>query len=284
MNELDLPPRRTLPPEIRERIRTGTRREDPPSWTVRYRAPLSVAAGVAVLVAGAIVIGQSVNGTSDDFRPGATPPSTSSTSSASPTISTPAPGPPPPLPAMAPDAQTVADLDRCGAAVAGSQYADRYTPRATWQPSFTVGLGGVDGDTTLIAIPEKGGGPLFCEVTSKRGVSLSLPGANPVLLGANGVARVEGLYLSRSGLIAGVAPGVAFLDLEFVDVDPATGNGYARAAALELRDGVFVASINIFSAGDRLRVTGRDKEGNTVVTGEIEYSPSNLPVVGAVGP
>jgi hypothetical protein len=185
---------------------------------------------------------------------------------------------------MAPDARTVADLDRCGAAVAGSRYADRYTPRATWQPAFTVGLGGRDGDITLIAIPEKGGGPLFCEVTSKNGVSLSLPGANPVLLGANGVARIEGLYLSRNGLIAGVAKGVAFLDIEFVDIDPKTGNGYAQAAPLELRDGVFVASINIFSAGDRLRVTGRDKEGNTLVTGEIEYSPSNLPAVGAVGP
>jgi hypothetical protein len=278
MNELDLPPRRTLPPEIRDRIRTGTRLEDPPSRTVRYRAPLSVAAGVAVLVAGAIVIGQSVNGTPDDFRPGATPPVTSATS-ASPTITTPAPGPPPSLPAMAPDAQTAADLDRCGAAVAGSQYADRYTPRATWQPAFTVGLGAVvSGDITLIAIPEKGGGPLFCEVTSRGGVSVSLPGADSVMLGANGIARVEALYLSQNGLIAGVAHGVAFLDLEFVDIDPATGNGYAQAAPLELRDGVFVASINVFSAGDRLRVTGRDKEGNTLVTGEIEYDPSNLPV------
>lgn len=84
MNDLDLPPRRTMPTDVRDRLRAGLHAE--PAPTSRTRAPLAVAAGVAVLAVGAAVVFQS--GGAPDVRAG-TAPTSSAESSTEPSQATP---------------------------------------------------------------------------------------------------------------------------------------------------------------------------------------------------
>jgi hypothetical protein len=263
MNELDLPPRRTMPPEVRDHIRgTTLELEKPPPWTVRQRAPLVVAAGVAVLVAGAVVVGQSVTGTPDDFQPGAAPPSSTQ----------------PPVTVPSSDARTSEDLDHCGVVAHASPRAHEFTPRADWTPVFTV----VKDHVRLIAFREGSGKPAFCKVDGIT-ATVSDPNAEPMALATSGAgtapADIHALYLSSNGLLAGVAQGVASLEYGITHID----GSQATVPMPTLQDDLFVMDISELKPDSTLEVTGLDDTGATVASGEWVFDPAEVPPVGASG-
>jgi hypothetical protein len=103
MNDLDLPPRRTLPPDARERLRDTALAAGPHrSRADRYRGPVAVAAGVAVIAAAAIGVLQP-DGTDDPAGVGSAitstqPPSADETLSLPPQAPDTFTQPPPALP------------------------------------------------------------------------------------------------------------------------------------------------------------------------------------------
>lgn len=278
MNDLELPPRRSLPPEVRDRIRgvTDSGLAEPLRQESRYRGPLAVAAGVAVLAAGAVVLGQSVNGTPDDFRPGMTPPTTSPT----------APGetheeaPFPELTVSPPDANTTEDLDRCGAAVQASSRADEFPPRDAWEPVFTV----TKGDVRIIAFREYGAKPGFCEVDATT-ATVSDPSAETMPIGIDMADLPTGdlyaLYLSDTGLMAGVGQGVDSLEFGVSNVDPVKGGTAHRASPPVFQDELFVVDVGGLTHGSRIDVTVRDPDGQNTARGEWTYDPAKVRPTGA---
>lgn len=143
MNDLELPPRRPLPPAVRARLRARVDREAPRrAW---FRGSLAAAAGVAVLAAGAMMISQSVG---DDSQP-ATAPTTTTTTAGQDLLEL--------------------TLDRCVAAVAGQGYP----PRDQWQ----LVLGASEHDVTVVAA-RAGGRPFFCQATENM-VTMSNPAEVP---------------------------------------------------------------------------------------------------------
>jgi hypothetical protein len=174
MNDLDLPPRRPLPPSVRARLRARLTPEVP--RRARFRGPLAVAAGVAVLAAGAVMISQSV-GDPDDFTPGEVPPATTTV--------------PAPDPTLAP-ATLNGVLDVCVAAVDG----DDYPPREAWQP--VLGARGL-GVTVVAARAE--GKPYACQLTAT-----SVTVSNPAGEVPQSPGTTAGLLLNTpEGVVAGVA-------------------------------------------------------------------------------
>src|SRR5439155_17705757 len=115
----------------------------------RYgRAPLAVAAGVAVLAAGAVIVGQSVNGGAG--RPGDRQVPPTGTSSASRPFD---------------PRKANADLDRCWAAIQAEGKAGDYPDRSRWRAVST-------GHYVWVSITAAfaDGKPLFCQtsVTTTR--------------------------------------------------------------------------------------------------------------------
>jgi hypothetical protein len=278
MNDLDLPPSRTLPSEVRDRIRTAVNGTAPPS---RHRAPLSVAAAVAVLAIGAVIIGQSTAGTPDGFRPG-----TTSTGSAPPSqrVDT-----APPLVVTQPDARTNTDLDRCGTVVAASPRAHEFPPRSAWVPMFTAEPR--DGLTRVIAFREfsSQGKPGFCEITRIEGttatesVTVSDPSAETMALAADGTVDIYALYLSNSGMLAGVAQGVTSVEIGVTNDEPGTGARVRLRTPPVLQNELFVAEVGGLTTGSVIDVGGIVAGGNVAASGEWSYDPAKVRPVGATG-
>lgn len=274
MNDLDLPPRRTLPPEVRSRLRTRVTPTAPPSWAVRHRAPLSVAAAVAVVAAGAVIIGQSVAGTPDDFRAGETPPgSTTSVPAPSSTYTT---LPIPPVDLIPPNAQTTEDLDHCGAAVEASPRANEFAPRSDWEPVFTA----VKDSVRVTAYREYGSRPGFCEINGTT-ARVSDPSAEPMSLGMGDGVDMYALYLGSSGRLAGVAQGVSALEFDVISPDPGLG-AYAREKATPVfQDELFVVDVGPMTPGTKIIVKGLDDGGKVLLQGEWAYDEAKVRPVGA---
>ncbi|GLY41485.1 hypothetical protein Amsp01_075080 [Amycolatopsis sp. NBRC 101858] len=167
-----LPPRRTLPDDVRDRLRAEVRQG------IAKRRPTRVwyaaAAAVVVLAVGAVVATQVIR-----QQPVAGPP--------------PAPDPGNHLTLDAKVATS--SLDRCWAAVRAAGKEDRVPPREEWVPLFTEVLGA----DSVVAVTAAGK-PMFCETTATT-VTLSDPGAAPAYAPGTHV----GLLLhSATGVVAGV--------------------------------------------------------------------------------
>ena len=165
----ELPPRRTLPDDVRDRLRAEVRqglakpRQKPHVW---YAA----AAAVLVLAAGAVVVTRQLR------QPAEAPPAVTGGLTLDARLATSA-------------------LDRCWAAVRAAGKTDRVPPRADWVPLFTEEAAG---DAVVAATAA--GKPMFCETTGTT-VTLSDPGATP----AYAPGTRSGLLLhSATGLAAGV--------------------------------------------------------------------------------
>ena len=270
MNDLDLPPRRTLPSEVRDRIRTRVTPTAPPSWAVRHRAPLSVAAAVAVVAAGAVIIGQSVAGTPDDFRAGEVPP-TSVTAPPSTYEVQPIPAVDP----IPPNAQTTEDLDHCGAVMEASPRAGEFAPRSSWEPVYTV----VRGPVRITAFREYGGKPAFCEIDGPT-ATVSDPSAEPISLAMDDGIDIYALYVGPSGLVAGVAQGVSYLEFGVVNIDPSNGAHAHAKATPAFQDELFVVDVGGLGRGSKIIVRGK---GDAKISGEWAYDPAKVRPVGATG-
>jgi hypothetical protein len=256
MNTLDLPPRRPLPRETRDRMRrtvdTGTM--GPPR---RSRAPMAAAAAV---VLGAAVAFVATSVTRDD-DPVATPPGAEFQT---PTV------------ALA-GGHTEEDLDRCAEVAAASPRAADFAPRVQWHPRFTTDL--PDG-TRVTAFVNRDRTPSFCQVTADA-ATISDPKATPVLIATSATRRpasVEGVFLSPTGVLAGVSDGVTALEFSIVrdgDIVP--------LGVPTLRQGLFVVDLGAFDAKDAVQVVGRNSQGQAVVGGMLSLAPADRPAVGVTG-
>lgn len=261
---LELPPHKTLPTEVRDRIRAACV-ERPPGRTVRYRAPVSVGAGVAVLVASVVMVSQSAYDTPDGVQPGAT------------ASSSPPPDLKPTEPIVMPGQQMEVQLDGC-ASVVRNQYVDQYAPRATWQATFDAGVpgGGIE-SPRLIAFREAGDRAVFCEISENTAV-LSLPTAAPLSLGTSAKATVDVYFLSPARFLAGTTEHVD--SVEFIN-EPRSGKPTHRTVLTPSIGGLFAVNIASFDEGGAVRMMGRDAEGNVVVTDE--FTLDQVPGPGASG-
>jgi hypothetical protein len=260
MNTLDLPPRRPLPRETRDRMRrtidTGTM--GPPR---RSRAPLAAAAAAAVVL-GAAVAFVSTSVTRDD-QPVATPPDTEFQA---------------PTMAMA-GSHTEEDLDRCADVATASPRAADFAPRRQWHPRFTAAL---PGGTRVTAFVSAGGTPSFCEVTVTT-ATVSDPKADWVPMAGTSAAErpasVEGVFLSPAGALAGVADGVTALEFSIVR----DGGRVVPLAVPTLRQGLFVVDLGAYRDKDAVQVVGRNSQGLSVVEGWLDLSPADRPAPGVTG-
>ena len=182
-DELRLPARRDLPPEVRIRLRAtvaaGLAR---PAF--RRGRVLAVAAAVVLVVAGAAVGTQVFRS-----RPAEVPVGSE-------------------VPAGSADLAT-RTLDRCWAAVRTAGKTDRVPARAEWATAYTA----TQGDDVVVAFTA-GGKLMFCEATSTT-VTLSDPDATPAYAPGN---RTGLLLYTGTGLVAGVAdPAWAKVELSMPD-------------------------------------------------------------------
>jgi hypothetical protein len=174
------PPQRPLPPEVRDRLRAKLYRDIASQQrrpADRVRGPLSIAAGVAVLAAGAMIVAQSVTGGTDNPPPG------------NPTTTVSQPHPPLDM------EKAKADLDRCFAAAQQAGKADRFPPRTQWNPVNTYGFYGI-GVTGI----RGGSKTFFCETTHTE-VTISDPDATPQPAAGSATAA---LLQTKLGTLAGV--------------------------------------------------------------------------------
>jgi hypothetical protein len=275
MNDLDLPPRRTLPPAVRDRIRTTVNAETPRS---RYRAPLSVAAAVVALVAGAVIIGQSTVGPPDDYRAGTTPPTAT------------VPGTDPLLTVTQPNAQSREDLDHCWAAVEASPRVGEYAPRSAWRPVFTVTRARPLGDGSLVrvtAFRDHTDTPGSCEIGEVIGpgstrswmATVSDPSAEPIPLATGGGADIYAVSFSH-GLLVGVARGVDSVRFDLTNPHPDTGEPVRSNPPPVFQDGLFLVEVGGLHVGSVVGATGLDGDGNEVVSGEWAYDEAKDPMAG----
>jgi hypothetical protein len=197
MNQLDLPPRRPLPPRTRDRIRhavtTGTEGNGAAPRRARTRhSGGAVAAAAAVLAAGGLVLVQSVKSAPDDDIRGGSVPESATT------------GPYLAMNAMA------STLDRCAAAAPDLPSRDR------WHAVLGVEELGV----TVVAarVNDK---PLICQTTDTT-VTVTDPDAAPTY--APGT-RTGVLLNSPQGVIAGVT------DPAWGEVGIYADDGYLRVSA-----------------------------------------------------
>jgi len=180
MSDIQLPPRRPLPPQVRGRIRARALARPQPRRS-RFplpRAPFAVAAGVAMLAAGPVIVGQSVHGGPGDPGQRQAPPT--GTSSASRPLDL---------------ARASTELDRCWAAVQQEGKRDRYPDRGRWRAVSTSGYMWV---TVTTAFAD--GKPIFCQTTVTT-VRVSLPTDKPAYAAGSTTAA---LFITPEGIIAGV--------------------------------------------------------------------------------
>jgi hypothetical protein len=284
MNDLDLPPRRTMPADVRERIRTKVNADKPRS---RHKAPLSVAAAVAVVAAGAVLVAQNT-GTPDGDRT-ATPPT-----------ATVVPGTDPQLTVVDPNAQSEDDLDHCWDAVENAGRVADYVPRAQWRPVFTVLRARALGTGALMRVTAfryDAGTPGFCEVNEVSGpgdakswnATVSDPRAT-IPLATGGGADIHATFLGRSGFLGGAATGVDSVRFRATIPHPDTGIPQHYDPAPILRDGVFLAEIGGLDPGtaiagghpgatSSLATTGY-RDGTRVADGNWPYDATKDPTIG----
>jgi hypothetical protein len=245
MNDLDLPSRKALPPEVRDRIRgvTDSGAAESPSRH-RYRGPLAVAAGVAVLAAGAVMVTQSTG--RDSVGVGSTPTSSSQSSQSPPDVYV----APPPTVVSADDPVVTAALDRCGAAVEASPRAFEFPPRSAWQPVYGVEMNG----QFVVPYREYGGKPGVCATTATT-ATVSDPSHEPMDLGQPDDRAGQPsytysglLYLPETGVLAGFAQGVETMA---VTVDDPSGVRI-RIPAQTLADELFVVGVGTLADGERI--------------------------------
>lgn len=269
MNVLDLPPRRRLPTETRERVRraldTGIAAPRP-----RSRIPVAAAAAVVLLAVGAVLVARWAPGAHEERRPATTAPATTNPAR-DPVV--------PPLTMTLPGARTHDDLDRCGGVAAASPRAAEFAPRAAWRPEFTVMT---PGGARVTAFWGKDGKPAFCEVTGTTAtVSDPTAGGTPVAATPDGLkpAAVLAVYLSPTGVLAGVAQGVHALEFSLLH-----GLELQPVGAPAFRQGLFAVNLGELRPGDSVDVIGRNSQGMSVVSGMVPYDPAIVPPPGASGP
>jgi hypothetical protein len=266
MNALDLPPRRPLPRETRDRIRrtidTGSAQS-----RARYRAPLAVAAAVVVLAVGMVIGTRMAPGPHEDRTP------------AAPTATSPGPSVIQPVTMVLPNTGTQDDLSRCAEVVVASPRAAEFAPRAAWRPKFTATA--PDG-ARLTAFLGKDDKPAFCEVTATT-ATVSDPTADPIPLALTPTnmspASVFAVYLSPTGVLAGFAH-----DVDALEFSALHGTKIEPVSAPAFQDGMFVVNLGGFRIGDSVDVIGRNSQGLSVVSGSLAHSPPNLPAPGVTGP
>jgi hypothetical protein len=260
MNDLDLPPRRTLPREVRDRIRTKVNTRPP---RLGHRAPLTAAAAAAavvVVVAGIIalhpVLGPAAGPGSGSLR---------------------TPTPAGRLALSSPDTrQTSQDLGACGYVAANSP---RYRDFPTWEPEPVFTATRRNGNR-IVAFVAQDGMPGFCEVEPGR-VTVSDPTAAPmrVASASDGQVEINGLYLTRWGVLAGVAKGVTAVECSVV-----TTERTIRSIPLPvIDDDLFVADVGELVPGDVIELQGRDNAGLALVRGSLVYDPATVRPIGATG-
>jgi hypothetical protein len=256
MNALDLPPRRPLPRETRDRIRrsVGTGIAVAPR---RTRIPLAAAAAVVLLAAGAVMVANwAPSGDRDEWPPAAGDSVTMAL----------------------PDARTDEDLDRCADVATASPRADEFAPRSEWSPRFTATA--PDG-ARITAFVGKNRAAAFCEVTTTT-ATVSDPTGGWVVLADTPTgmrpASAHAVYLSTTGVLAGTT------DVEALEFSLVRGTKIVPAGVPALRDGMFVVDLGEFDAGDSLSVIGRDSLGLSVVSGMLALTPQSLPAPGVTGP
>ncbi|EMD23368.1 hypothetical protein [Amycolatopsis azurea] len=168
-DDLGLPGRRELPPEVLDSLRMSLR--EGMGKPVRRRWPVFAAAAAVVLVlAGALVATVVIR---EPDRPGPVV--------ANPDFSLDWP-------------KAVAAMDRCWAAVQSGSRAASFPARDEWVPQFTV----TSWEITVVAVMA-GGKPLFCETTLMT-ATVSDPDAAPPYTHGGTAA----LLMTRSGTVAGV--------------------------------------------------------------------------------
>jgi hypothetical protein len=148
-DELKLPSFQPLPPEVRDRLRQRvmTELDAPRRWASRLdraRPPLAVAASVAVLAAGAMIVAQTVHDSSGGTGDTTTTTAPSATSGGA-TLNHP---------------EADGELDRCWYALQQRGRAAQFPHRRTWHPVFNYTDGAVK-----VTAARAAGKPLFCETT-----------------------------------------------------------------------------------------------------------------------
>jgi hypothetical protein len=179
MTDFPTPPSRRIPADVRDRIREqvfAELAEAPRSRLPRARGPLSVAAGVAVLAAGAMIVAQSVGG--GDSVTGIPFPTTS------PTASTAVPPP-----------ETAAELERCYGAVRTAGKVDEFPDRRLWRPVLSQRY-----DLVTVTGLLADGTPIFCQ-TTPTSVTVSDPKAPISRVAGTDVGAV---FTTDQGVVAGV--------------------------------------------------------------------------------
>jgi hypothetical protein len=206
------PPRREMPPEVRDRLRRRLWRDlDAPGKTRFDRARLSFAAaiGVTVIAACTVIFAQTV--------PAATH------------KATPASGPEPVADQMTDADQADAELDRCYQAASSTGH--HFPDRPQWTVSFTKETAGVS-----VTAARANGRPLFCESTLTS-VTVSDLDAQPAY--ATGSAT-GALFSTANGTIAGV------VDPTWQRFEIRATNGSSLAVSEpETFDGLFVMYTSI---------------------------------------
>ncbi|MFD8500867.1 hypothetical protein [Amycolatopsis sp. NPDC059657] len=203
MNDIELPPRRELPPELRARLRSDLRRGMFKEKRTRAKPLAAVAA--AVLLFGGVAVG--VHALRDE--PGEL---------ISPAI-------PPGLHLDKPLAERT--LDRCWNALRAEKKTGSYPKRSLWVPVFTK----TDMGITVVAA-RANGKPLFCEASSTS-VTLSDP---------NALLTMPGVALHADGyVVAGVAdPEWGKVRLSVLPKAMPEPERSASVGETELGDGLFV--------------------------------------------
>jgi hypothetical protein len=243
-DDFPTPGHRNLPPEVRDRLRAKLNRDlagQKRRPVDRVRGPLSIAAGVAILAAGAMIVAQSVTGSTDNPGPG--DPST--------TVSP----PPPPLDMS----KANAELDRCFAAAQLAGKADRFPPRAQWEPVHQANFGSrnVIGATAA-------GKVFFCETTNTE-VTISDPNAIPQP--AKG-SVTSALLQTRLNTYAGIT------DLSWPwPWAEYTGRGGPAAQPLNIRNGLFINGGG-GKVGGPIRVAENDPSRATAQWKDLPPAPA----------
>jgi len=235
-----LPPRRTMPDDVRERLRTRVLGDQP--GRSRSRGRLAAAAAVT-LVAGGLVLSTSV----DRTQPTADDPTTTQTD----------PAPPYTLPTME------EELDRCWAALVEAGKTDGYPDRSEWR-GVVKDFGG--GNVTAAWAGET---PIICATTPAY-VSVSSPTATPEYLEDS---RTGVLLRTESGVVAGVLdPTWSNVEVEYLYPDGAFNGGAAYQA-----DGLFVFSSLENLRDPRLDLRIRRLEpGQSVPVNPLDGTPAGL--------
>ncbi|TCO49901.1 hypothetical protein [Actinocrispum wychmicini] len=211
MSDFFPPPRREMPPEVRDRLRRKLWREldRPARFRVsRVRAPLAAAISVTVLAAAVSLVAAQSTPTAEDAGPATAQAPVGEVSASGATD------------------HSSADLDRCFNAAKASPAAATFPDRPQWTVSFTAELNGVE-----VTAARAGGKPLFCESTLTT-VTLSNPSAEPAY--ATGSAT-GALFATPNGTVAGLTDP----SWDTFEITPADGND-AMIAAPEKGDGMFV--------------------------------------------